>query len=170
MGAYDSHFTGRITITPPLPWAWVRDVQRGLKDLRLVLEEEATDTATGRTTIITGVALAPLEIYHYNGSAIEEEIQATIDAHPGHEFTGMIEAQPEDPAGLPWRYVAQDRTVVRQEARLMWGDAEAARGRARAASRRMFAGLMPGATGDNMADEVADKILAAVYATEGDQQ
>jgi hypothetical protein len=33
--------------------------------------------------------------------------------------------------------------------------------RARAQARSMFAGLMPGATGTNMADEVADKVLAA---------
>jgi hypothetical protein len=33
--------------------------------------------------------------------------------------------------------------------------------RARAQARTMFAGLMPGATGTNMADEVADKLLAA---------
>lgn len=44
-------------------------------------------------------------------------------------------------------------------------DMDAARERARGEARKMFAGLMPGATGTNMADEVADKILAAIWNT-----
>ncbi|MFI2906719.1 hypothetical protein ACG2OD_00395 [Streptomyces sp. PDY-4] len=35
--------------------------------------------------------------------------------------------------------------------------------RARDTARKLFAGLMPGATGTAMADEIADKILAAVW-------
>jgi hypothetical protein len=33
--------------------------------------------------------------------------------------------------------------------------------RARTAARSMFAGLMPGATGTRMADEIAEKVLTA---------
>ncbi len=123
MGAYDSHFTGQITITPPLTWAEIRSPrQPGLQDVRLLLDETVADTDTGRSTVITATAIAPLEIHYYNGYAIEEEIQAVIDAHPSHEFTGMIEARPQDPDGTPWRYVVQGRRVVRQEPRLVWPD------------------------------------------------
>lgn len=43
---------------------------------------------------------------------------------------------------------------------------ETARERARATAQEMFAGLMPGATGTAMADEVADKILASTQAAD----
>jgi len=38
--------------------------------------------------------------------------------------------------------------------------------RARLVTRQMFGGLMPGKTGENMADEVADRVVAAIYSTE----
>ncbi|MET8378090.1 hypothetical protein [Streptomyces microflavus] len=41
-----------------------------------------------------------------------------------------------------------------------------ARNRARLVTHQMFAGLMPGRTGENMADEVADRVLAAIYSAE----
>ncbi|MFJ3141760.1 hypothetical protein ACIPJM_04815 [Streptomyces halstedii] len=41
-----------------------------------------------------------------------------------------------------------------------------ARERARSVTHQMFAGLMPGRTGENMATEVADRVLAAVYSAE----
>lgn len=125
MGAYDSHFTGQITITPPLTWAEIRSPrQPGLQDVRLVLDETVTDTATGRSTVVTATAIAPLEIYWYNGLEIPEEIQAVIDAHRAHDFDGMIEARPQDPDGDPWRYVVRDRRVIRQVPRMTWVDAE----------------------------------------------
>lgn len=122
---YAAHFTGQISISPPLTWAEIRSArQPGLQDVRLVLDEAVTETDAGRNTVVTATAIAPLEIHYYNGYDIADEIQAVIDAHPSHEFDGAIEATPEDPDGTRWRYVVQSRRVVRQVPRTVWWDAD----------------------------------------------
>lgn len=40
--------------------------------------------------------------------------------------------------------------------------------RARNRARELFAGLMPGQTGTRMADEIAEKIMAAAYPSQDD--
>lgn len=125
MGGYDSHFIGRFTISPPLTWGEIRSVRSpGLQDLRLELDEVVTETATGQTKVVTGIAVVPITRSPYNGIAIEEELQALLDAHPSHEFLGEIAARPEDPSGEPWRYIVRDRRAVRQVPVLGWRDAE----------------------------------------------
>jgi len=124
MGAYDSRHTGRITITPPLTWAQIKNnTSRGFQDLHLVTTETAEDTPTGRATVITAEDIVPLTASPYSGYGIRAELQSIIDEFPGHEFVGRIEAWPEDRYGMPWRFVIRDRTVVRQEASLDWHDA-----------------------------------------------
>lgn len=124
---YESHWTGEVHITPPLTWAEIKnDHSKGFQDLKLLLNEETTDTPTGQTRTVTASVIGPLTGGAYNGYDVEAELQSVIDAHPGHEFTGAIEARPLDPGGTPWRYVIQGRTVVRQEPRTVWpGDDEA---------------------------------------------
>lgn len=125
MGAYDSHFTGTFTISPPLTWGEIRSIRSpGLQDLRLELDEVVTETDTGQTRVVTGVAVVPITAGPYSGMSIQEELQALLDAHPSHEFLGEIAARPEDPHGEPWRYVIRDRRVIRQVPVLGWRDAE----------------------------------------------
>lgn len=125
MGAYDSHFTGRITITPPLTWAQIKNnTANGLQDLKLITTETVTDTPTGQTKAITGDAIVPLTSSAYSGYNIHTELQSLLDAYPRNEFAGAIEARPEDPHGDPWRYIIRDRTVIRQEPRTTWVDSE----------------------------------------------
>ena len=125
MGAYDSHHTGEITIAPPLTWAQIKNNKaHGFQDLKLITEETVTETETGRSTIVTGVAIVPAHTYSYNGRWIREELQSVIDAFPGHEFAGAITARPDDPDGLPWRYIIRDRTVIQQNAQYAWVDQE----------------------------------------------
>lgn len=125
MGAYDSHHTGEITITPPLTWAQSKsDTLLNLRDLKLHTEEERTETDTGITAVFTGTAIAPAYSYSYNGHHIREELQAVINAFPDHQFAGTITAQPDDPDGLPWRYIIRDRTVIQQNAQHVWVDQE----------------------------------------------
>jgi hypothetical protein len=118
---YESHFTGHITITPPLTWA---EIKRGpgLQDVRLELDEKVTENESGQTRIITAVAVLPLTGGAFNGYDIAEELQALVDAHRAHEFTGEIAARPLDPGGEPWRWIIRDRRVVRQVPRLEWVD------------------------------------------------
>jgi hypothetical protein len=125
---YESHWTGEVRIEPPLTWAEIKNSRQspGFQDLKLRLDEQVEDTETGQVRTVTAVAVETLAADRgaYNGYAIEEELQAVVDAHPSHEFTGAIEARPLDPGGTPWRYVIRDRRVVRQEPRLVWPDAE----------------------------------------------
>lgn len=123
MGAYDSRFTGQFDITPPLSWAEIRDSKSpGLQDLRLGLDEDTINSETGRTTIITATVVLPLTASPYNGMAIQAELQSLLDAHPTHEFTGVITAQTEDPTGGQFRFVIRDRRVIRQVPVAEWQD------------------------------------------------
>lgn len=125
MGAYDSYFTGRITIAPPLTWGQIiNNTARVLKDLRLATTETVEDTPTGRITTITSNMIEPIARFAYNGHDIHAELQSLIDAFPDNEFTGTITADPEDPHGDPWRYIIRGRTVVRQEPQTTWVDSE----------------------------------------------
>jgi hypothetical protein len=125
MGAYDSHFTGRIDITPPLTWAQIKNnTANGLQDLQLVTTETIQDTPTGQIKVITGDAIIPLTTSAYSGYEIHVELQSMLDAFPGHEFTGTIGARPEDLHGDPWRYIIRDRTVIRQKPQTTWVDSD----------------------------------------------
>lgn len=120
---YESHWSGEIRITPPLTWAEIKSSRSpGLQDVRLRLDEQVEDTPTGQIRTVTSAAITPTSGSAYNGYAVGEELQAIVDAHPQHAFTGAIVARPLDPHGNPWRYVVLDRLVVRQEARLTWPD------------------------------------------------
>ena len=120
--SYESHWSGEFRITPPLTWA---EIKRGpgVQDVKLILDETMEDTPTGQVRTVTATAVQTLVVGQaFNGYAVEEELQAVIDAHPQHVFAGVIVAHPLDPDGTPWRYVVQDRIVVRQDARLTWPD------------------------------------------------
>jgi hypothetical protein len=123
---YESHWTGEVRIQPPLSWAEIRAVKSpGLHDVKLRLHEETEDTPTGQIRNVTAIAVQPATSGAFNGYSIQKELQALVDAHRSHEFTGSIEARPLDPGGTPWRYVIRDRRVVRQEPRIVWTDEEA---------------------------------------------
>lgn len=118
---YESHWTGEVRIEPPLSWAEIRSVRSpGLQDVKLELHEQTEDTPTGQIRTVTAVAVRPLVSGAFNGYSIQEELQALVDAHPSHEFTGAIEARPLDPGGTPWRYIVQARKAVRQEPLTVW--------------------------------------------------
>ncbi|MFJ9771189.1 DUF6205 family protein [Kitasatospora sp. NPDC101157] len=126
MGAYDSYFTGHITIAPPLTWAQIRNSTAGpLNDLRIGTAETVDHTPTGKVTTVIGEAIVPLTEYGaYGGHHIHTELQAIIDGFPEHQFAGAIEARPQDPGGDPWRYIVRDRTVIRQVPKTTWIDSE----------------------------------------------
>lgn len=124
---YVSHWTGEVRIEPPLSWAEIRAVRSpGLQDVKLDLHEEIEDTPTGQIRTVTAVAVHPATSGAFNGYSIYEELQALMDVHKAHEFTGAIEARPLDPGGTPWRYVIRDRRVVRQVPQTVWQDEDGA--------------------------------------------
>lgn len=124
---YASHWTGEVRIEPPLSWAEIRSVRSpGLQDVKLRLNEHTENTLTGQIRIIHAVAVEPATRDAFNGYSIHEELQALVDVHRSHEFTGAIEARPEDPGGTPWRYIIRDRRVVRQVPQTAWQDEDGA--------------------------------------------
>ena len=124
---YASHWTGEVRIEPALSWAEIRATQSaGLQDVKLRLNEHTENTLTGQTRIIHAVAVEPATRDAFNGYYIKAELQALVDYHGSHEFTGEIEARPEDPAGTPWRYIVRDRRVVRQVPQTVWQDEDGA--------------------------------------------
>jgi hypothetical protein len=124
--SYESRWTGEIRIEPPLTWAEIKNNCQapGFQDAKLRLIEDAQDTETGEVRTVTADAVIPVTSEMFNGYSMEEEIQAAIDVHPRHEFTGAIEARPADPGGTPWRYTVQGRRVVRQEPVTVWPGGE----------------------------------------------
>lgn len=128
---YESHWSGEIRITPPLSWQEIR-TGPGLQDLSLRLDEEVVDTETGQVRTVSTTAVVPRESGAYNGYGIEDELQALLDAHPDHQFSGAIVARPVDSDGGLFRYTVTksaltNQRVVREVPRIVWPDgAEAA--------------------------------------------
>jgi len=120
---YNNHFTGEITITPPLTWAEIQ-TSPPLRDTTLRLVEAITDTETGRT--ITTQAISVSVESGFSGFNAVEEIQALVDHHGAtHTFAGHIDAQFEIglvEAGQPGceRYVVRDGRVETLTPRLVW--------------------------------------------------
>lgn len=124
--SYESHWSGEIRITPPLTWAEIKRTP-GAQDVTLRMDERTEDTPTGQVRTVTAAAITPISGSAYNGYAVEEELQAIIDAHPSHQFSGAIVARTVDPGGGTFRFTVTpsamtDQKVVRQEARLSWPD------------------------------------------------
>lgn len=110
----ESHFDGEITITPPLTWNECRTTP-GTDDAEVRAHEEITDGEFGQTRVLTGVAIVAKKFAH--GHCLPASIQAIIDAHPTHAFSGYIEEWLElGYRELPRRYVVRDRQVVTVEA------------------------------------------------------
>lgn len=123
---YESHWSGEIRITPPLTWQENR-TGPGLREVSLRLDEEVVDTETGQVRTVSTTAVVPRESGAYNGYGIEDELQALIDAHPDHQFSGAIVARPVDPGGTLFRYTVTKsaltaQRVVREVPRIVWPD------------------------------------------------
>lgn len=103
-------FDGDIAITPPLTWTECRTTP-GTDDAEVRVHEETQDGELGQTRVLTGVAIVAKKFA--SGPQLAASIQAIIDAHPGHEFSGYIEEWVElGYRALPRRYIVQDRQVV----------------------------------------------------------
>lgn len=120
MGA-DNTWSGRVTITPPLTWAEVKG-SPAVADVRLDLHEE--DGPDGK--IVTAVAVVPTRSSNAWGQGTGDDLQAVIDAHPGHEFAGYLQVDWDpglggDPAH---RYVVRGRRVEKVTPVLVWPGGE----------------------------------------------
>lgn len=119
---YDNHFTGAITISPPLTWAEIRNGV-GVSDVSVRIVEDIVNTETGQTKVLTGDAIVPLEMGTYTGHSVVEDIQAIVDYYgKRHTFAGHIQVEWDPGFGdpVPQRYVVVDGRVETVTPRLVW--------------------------------------------------
>lgn len=117
MGA-DNTWSGRVAITPPLTWHKVK-LSPAVEDVKFKLHEQ--DGALG--PVVTAVAIVPARADNSWGGHVGQELQALIDAHPGHEFTGHLQVDWDnvyDSDLLAERWTVGGRSVVHVEGRLIW--------------------------------------------------
>lgn len=136
-------------------------VAQGLQRLRRGLTQPtAQPTAIERTLLMSAamdrIRREAMDRYGAAPETAEEALAHVLKVHEDEpDDTLMVEATNAI-------YGQGVRTGLTMGDLRALADTDAARERARKVAREMFAGLMPGATGTNMAAEVADRILAAV--------
>lgn len=127
MAAYDTEYTGEITITPPLPWSAIHDSpfvpdSRGYadRDCKFRLAETTVETDEGTLTRKQAVAVTSTFTGPTGGYDIVEHLQELIDLHgEGRTFAGFIEADGADFGDL-WRLAVVNGRAVRIRARIVW--------------------------------------------------
>jgi len=120
---YNNHFTGAITITPPLTRKQIREARaENFKDIRFRIVEKQVEFDDGETVTVrtTADAIVPLDI-EYSGHNLEDEIQSVVDAFGEHEFAGFIEARWDPGFGEPpSRFIIKDDRVMRIDVQYRW--------------------------------------------------
>lgn len=121
MGYY-SDWDGEITITPPIPWkdikdsVWlpgsVKNYSAGYanRDICFRINSEFVETEDGTLTRKEAVAVEVAYPDHGKNYHVVENLQDILDAHPGHQFTGYLEAVGED--GERWRVVITSKRAA----------------------------------------------------------
>ncbi len=120
---------GRITITPPLSWAqikdspYLRDNARSPRtwtspDVLLEVTETTVPTDDGELTRRQALAIVP-DDGDTSARTMIYDVQDIIDAYPDHEFTGRFDCEGEQNADI-WRVIVRDRKAVRVDARIVW--------------------------------------------------
>lgn len=137
MGYY-STMSGELTISPPLTWGQFKDSEfregseasRGTYPcVKFRVEQETIESDTGRTEVITAVAVEPESGESRKLYYLEEEVQRLVDAYPGHTFTGEFLIEGEEALDV-WKLVVDDQRKVRQvHPRIVWPDGSEMRGR-----------------------------------------
>ncbi|WP_055588668.1 DUF6205 family protein [Peterkaempfera griseoplana] len=126
--SYTTHVTGGFAITPPLTWRefqgsrFASDNWRD-SDVVLRVDEETVDTPDGPLLRRTASALVMREISEYRADGLLGDVQAAVDAFPGHKFTGRLNCEGEE-AGDLWRVVVRDGRATKVEPRIVWPDDE----------------------------------------------
>jgi hypothetical protein len=126
---YTSHIAGEITIHPPIPWGelqssvFIRTPERNEWDrltwLRLV--EDTVETDDGTLVRKQAIAIRPSEADELRVRNLDGEVQAIIDAHPGHTFDGVMVVTGEQSPDI-WRVRIVDGRAVEERPRIVWPD------------------------------------------------
>lgn len=126
---YNTHVTGEFAVTPPLTWNEFKDspfaphnIQSSYDpSLILRVDEDSADTDEGPLLRRTAYSLAMRDIDEYRAYGLLDEVQAAVDAFPGHSWSGRLECEGEQNTDI-WRVVIRDGRAVRVEPRIVWPD------------------------------------------------
>lgn len=129
--SYTTHVTGEFAIEPPLTWPEIKDSPFASDDWRdsdllLRVDEEQVNTDDGLLIRCTASALVMREIDEYNARNLITQVQAAVDAFPGHTFTGRLDCEGEENTDM-WRVVVRDGRAVKVTPRIVWPDEDGAK-------------------------------------------
>ena len=126
---YTSYISGEITIRPPITWDELQDSPFTLTPERnewdrltwLKLHEEVVQTSEGILIRKVAVAIRPSEADELRVYDLDQDVQAIIDAHPGHTFDGVMVVRGEQSPDI-WRVRIIDGRAVEERPRIVWPD------------------------------------------------
>lgn len=130
MGSF-ANITGRIEITPPIPWKELSDspYYRAFRDrtyphgLLFDVVETTEDTDEGVLIRREAVAVIPFDSGELRGDDISDVLSAIAAKHgPGRTFTGRIEVWWPDHefSTLRYKIVGDDHHVVEYSPQVVW--------------------------------------------------
>lgn len=129
---YLTRVTGRIDISPPVPWGtlvdagateWISarsyDFPVNGACVKLVIHETTEETAEGVLHRRCAIGIAPGSEDGFKAYEIETDLQRVVDLFPGRTYRGELEGWGEDNEDM-WRLVIHDKKVHRVDARIEW--------------------------------------------------
>lgn len=127
--SYKTTVTGHLAITPPLTFDQIRTSPYFWPGHGLACtmkhcghgQPEASYITTGTGENRTAIAVHATD--NRRGEDLETDLQAVIDAHPGHQFTGHLLGMGEAYGDL-WILVVRNRQITELRASITWPGAE----------------------------------------------
>jgi hypothetical protein len=122
-----THIEGRIKVTPPIPWGKIKDspylkenarVSYNYPDAVFDVTETVVHVEEGELTRREAVAIVPAD-GETSARTLISDVQAIIDAHPDHEFTGRFDCEGEENADI-WRVIIRNRKAIDVYAQITW--------------------------------------------------
>lgn len=128
--SYGTRIIGYLAITPPLAFDQIRDSPYFWPGHGAVCtmkhcrhgQPEASYVTAGAGPNRTAIAVEATNTDR-RGEELLGDLQAVIDAHPGHEFTGHLLGM-GDSYGDLWILVVRNRTITELNAHITWPGAE----------------------------------------------
>lgn len=120
---YQTTISGEIRIEPPLTWPEIKSnpAYQGTTAVRLDIDEQSIDTPEGELISRSASSLSAAFEGPYKAYGLLSQVQAAVEAAPGHTFTGHLECSGEDRDDL-WRLVVRNGTAVKVEPTIVWPD------------------------------------------------
>lgn len=114
---------GEIEISPHLTWNEIQATQTIKKiesEVKLDIEEAETETPDGTLIRKTCSRIIAYMTDRHKAYNLREAVQAIVDQHPEHKFTGYFECWLEQPEVAPYRVWVDGRIVHEEAATIAW--------------------------------------------------